>query len=404
MRIRMATSSGKKTDDPKKAIHIDITEITESVLPDLFAEIPDICSVSLKGDGLEHISVLTKYKIQHLSIHCTNVNFSPLLTIKGLKHLTVNRVDVGILSRLPELERLTLTSPNSPDVFYSIPRSLKFLTLSSHISEPIDYDRVPVNSTLISLTLRQTENIDFIDRFTALKFLRINFVRGTPLNVLQRLPTLKRVTLSHVESDLHLPSGIVHLTISYTNLENLAFLYDLSELTILDLKNCTLSKTLDQIWSCKQLKRLGLGCCAVTCIDGIEKLADSLTTLNLSHAELVNMSCISSLYRLKALDISDTPTADISFISSLPNLRRILIPSTIITGIHHLFKIKTIYLPVRALKISVYDEHGEIVFTEIRDLRSAVTKYITGDEFRKKVAVYEYVDESVGRFTKAATT
>ncbi|AZK45959.1 leucine-rich repeat domain-containing protein [Paenibacillus lentus] len=140
------------------------------------------------------------------------------------------------------------------------------------------------------------------------------------------------------------------INLSYVNVENFEFLYELPHLDYLELNGVSLEELPD--FNKLHLQSISISDSNVKDINFIKNW-NKLVSLTLSNCQLANIEGIEQAKKLKTLRISNNPVKDLQLLSELNDLERVEINSTQIESINSLENNKNLtFLDIRNTPIN----------------------------------------------------
>ena len=146
---------------------------------------------------------------------------------------------------------------------------------------------------------------EFVD-FTELQNLKKCFISWWPKAVsILELSSLEELYIDNLKfkdySNFKINSNLTKLTIGNSNIDNLNFLKELQDLTVLNFFNCRKITDFSMIGSCPKLKRIDLSGCYLKDLSFIKQLKDLEVLLIADIGDIDSLEVVSSLKKLKAI-------------------------------------------------------------------------------------------------------
>ena len=385
-----------------KVTKVEVGGWSESKLPDIFANLPNLKDVSINCHDLRDISVLRKYPIVSLSIRYRIRNLKTVSKMKTLKSLQIPYIDKKTLLRLTRLKSLTITTDlTDPSILYHLPPNLTDLEFKG-LYDRYEAEKIAVNHSIKSICCSKTSSLRFLSRFPSLTSLTVErrgLVDSAEFNIISTLHCLLDLKINYglgiVEKEipisLNIPS-LETLTLDNAYITDTKFLKGVPNVTSLSIRNSSFSADAAYDWSPKNVIELTLDRSDVP-FEYVMSMKDTLEYLSLSsHESISDITRISECSKLEILKLDRTYITDISPIGSLTKLRHVRPPSKVTKGLHYLFNIEHLMF-YRELAVDTYDgvEVG---------LGFDLNERISGKQLQERLKGIDYIDESVGEFIK----
>lgn len=336
-------------------------------------------------DDLEGINQFGNLEYLYLDVSELK-DIDALVNLKKLKNLTIDcdemLTDFAVIGKLSELETLRLDAEGL--------KSTDFVSQLSHLRQ-------------LEIVDSQIQSLNGLDRCTALETLSVT---GCPelknLSAVEALPGLRELVLDVPYNcpvpDLERLSGLKKLSLLYV--EDCSFLENMTELTELHLRGCTLPETFDasKLTSLKSLSFTHQSCFGE--LSSIEKIL-SLERLDLQGTETYqDLSGIFSLPHLRELNLNNAQ-CEIDFVAVPQN------PSLEILHMNHMTLYKNAKIEGSGGFLSIYYDDVELedhldVFCQFPSLKELYLSEngLTDLSFAEKIPTLEVLDISNNYITK----
>ena len=300
--------------------HIKVSEESVSVYGDLLTNrdmerltrLKNLKSLSinncfLDNEDVQYISELTSLTSLNLSSNSDITDVSPLLSLKQLEKLCLNRTDITDISEFASLEQLeyleiSKTKVTDLSCLSSFP-ALKSLSVSA--ISTLDTSTLTVPETLMFLEAEGIglTSLDFIvPSKDNLYILNVGANNITDLAPLEGFAELGKIDLqSNDVSDISPLSGI--------SLESL----DIEDNNV---------KDISVLMGMKNLRCVKAGFNKIEDISPLEGIT-ALTQLQLNNNNISDISAIKDCFRISDLDLAYNQIADISALATVDNLKYI---------------------------------------------------------------------------------
>lgn len=309
------------------------------------------------------ISIFREINIDTLKLSsCNSLDYSPINDIKSLKYLAINDLkinDLSFINKLVHINEIYIGDcniyslngiSNLSKIEYFTCYMCKYLTDISEISKLINLYELDLSSSFSLI------NIDSLHYLKKLQFLNLN--KCSLINNILSISNLNLKYLNligcHSLYDIKiLPSSLKILLLNNTNITDLNFLNNLSNINYLDLSNCV------KIYDFKSL----------SCLDSLNYL--NLFNTNFNDTKIISELKIQELYinnckyiqsfkylknmiSLNILSINFNDIEDISFLKSLTSLKILFINNNKINDfnpIKKLINLEKLYISSNKLPI-----------------------------------------------------
>ncbi len=306
--------------------------------------------------GLEHATSLQRLSLGRVRVSDELVNnndisdLSPLSRLTNLEYLSLtsnNISDLSPLSRLTNLTGLHLGGNNSISDISSLSGLTNLISLNlwdNSISNISALSRL-TNLTLLGLSNNSISDLSPLSRLTNLEYLSLTSNNISDLSPLSRLTNLTGLHLggNNSISDISSLSGLtnlISLNLWDNSISNISTLSRLTNLTRLGLSNNSISNIsalsnltnleslnlwdnsisgLSPLSRLTNLTLLALGNNSISDISALSNLTN-LITLYLNGNSISGLSPLSRLTNLESLNLWDNSISDISALSNLTNL------------------------------------------------------------------------------------
>jgi hypothetical protein len=189
---------------------------------------------------------------------------------------------------------------------------------------------MPALPTLTSLDLSESQ-LASLQGMPVLPALASLNLRLTPLASLRGMPTLPALTslnlsvipLASLQGMPTLPA-LTSLNLSGTPLASLEGMPTLPALTSLNLSGTIRLASLEGMPALPALTSLDLSATRLASLEGMPALP-ALTSLNLSDIHLATLQGMPALPQLKTINLSGNPSIDLSYLTELPTIEKVLI-------------------------------------------------------------------------------
>jgi hypothetical protein len=274
------------------------------------------------------------------------VDLSNWIHLKKLKFNHTTDIDVNIVSKMTNLESLTLPF-NTRSI--NLQNNIKLHKLSAIFSS-ININEIYFLCNLEKLNLNDNTVITYIPHFPKLKYLSCD--SATNLERIDNLPSLINLVCSNTKIvNIDNLTSLTYLDCCRTKITDLSSLINLKNLICCYSKLATINNPLLIHINCSFSNK-------ITCIDTI----NNLQSLNCCYSSLLN---VNHLVNLTYLDCHHTKIVDaynlislktlicrftpIQNINMLINLERLDYDKTKITNIYNLSKLKYLHSNIRSL-------------------------------------------------------
>ncbi|BCE00708.1 leucine-rich repeat domain-containing protein [Marinicellulosiphila megalodicopiae] len=303
-------------------INLTYLDISYNNVTDLLPldKLVNITNLNISSNNISDINTLSNLiKITNFSANENSIVdisvFSFMMNLQNIVMLNNDVIDLAPLTNLKYLSYLHMQGNNIVDVSSLAGLSnLTTLWLLSNDIEDISMLSGAFLNKLIVLNLgaNNISNINSLSSFTSVKNLIIG---GNPIVSLQPISNLISLTSLDVSSNVVLESldpiaGLVNLTnlnIAITHTDDLTILYNFPELT--------------------SLVMLAIGASDITPVTSLVKLK----YLNLNNNYVEDLTPLSNLTQLTQLYLSNNKITDVSPLSTLTNLTKLQLNGNIIT-------------------------------------------------------------------------
>lgn len=321
---------------------------------DALSALQNLKSLDIDVDALSDFSVLGSLReLKHLSINAQNLkDISFIQNLKNLSEFELydsNVLDIKYLSNISKIKKLVLYDNNrirKYDVITSLNKLTELNISISSSQTPPDIGRL---SNLKKLEIKGFDSILFLKKLPKLTYLSISGSSCNEYYVFPMLKNLKTLNLKGIYGDIYNLNflenmeKLTSLNISsmsvYGNAESI---FNIPNLTELDIDNCSMGLDFTNITKNKSLKILhmnnlkimkniqisydgiftNLSYDNVNLEDNISFLGNfpNITELYIQQNELTNVEFATMLKKLVKLDITDNYITDLRPLASLNDL------------------------------------------------------------------------------------